>query len=212
MRTDELVRLLARDLAVKDASINAGVARSLPWALVVTGLVFVLTLGLRADIADRPVMAVVAMKLVVTCSLAATSLFLALRLARSMDFGPRPGVWLAVAPLLLTVLVGGELAHAGIAGWSDRMVGANGWFCLGAVPLLSLPPLAALFRVLRSGAVTRPMLAGFVAGLAATGIGASIYALHCTDDSPLFLALWYGIAALIVSAGGAIAGRALLRW
>jgi hypothetical protein len=44
------------------------------------------------------------------------------------------------------------------------------------------------------------------------GVGALLYATHCTDDSPLFVALWYGGATAIVVAIGALAGRRLLRW
>jgi hypothetical protein len=32
------------------------------------------------------------------------------------------------------------------------------------------------------------------------------------DDSPLFMATWYGIATVIVAAAGAFLGARLLRW
>lgn len=50
------------------------------------------------------------------------------------------------------------------------------------------------------------------AGLAAGAIAAAIYAWHCPDDSPLFLATWYMIAIAGVTVGGALLGRRLLRW
>ena len=59
------------------------------------------------------------------------------------------------------------------------------------IPMLSVLPLAALLFALRQGAPSRPALTGAVAGLAATGIGATLYASHCMDDSPLFMAAWY---------------------
>jgi hypothetical protein len=55
-------------------------------------------------------------------------------------------------------------------------------------------------------------LAGAVAGLAASGIAATFYASNCTDDSPLFVLLWYPIAIAIVTAVGYILGKRLLRW
>lgn len=64
----------------------------------------------------------------------------------------------------------------------------------------------------RRGAPARPTLAGFLAGLAAAGIGASVYAVHCTDDSPLFVALWYTLGIAMVAAVGAALGRIVLRW
>lgn len=212
MKTDDLIRALASDGVAEAASVRGTAAWAVPVAALAVGAAFLLTLGLRADIAAGSVLAATAMKLAVTLTLAATGVFLALRFARSTEFGVRIPLVLAIAPLLLALFVFGDLARAGVPGWSARMIGTNGLFCLTMAPLLSLPPLAGLLHVLRAGAVTRPAFAGFVAGLAATGIGASFYALHCTDDSPLFLALWYGLTALIVGGAGAAAGKMFVRW
>jgi hypothetical protein len=65
---------------------------------------------------------------------------------------------------------------------------------------------------LRSAAPASPTLAGAAAGLLAATAAASLYAFHCFDDSPLFVATWYTLAAIPVVAIGAIAGRRLLRW
>ncbi|MEA2988814.1 MAG: hypothetical protein QOG83_1525, partial [Alphaproteobacteria bacterium] len=46
----------------------------------------------------------------------------------------------------------------------------------------------------------------------AGALGAAIYAAHCPDDSPLFIAAWYSIAIAVVAAVGAAAGRWVLRW
>ena len=66
--------------------------------------------------------------------------------------------------------------------------------------------------MLRSGAPASPALAGAAAGLLAATAGATLYAFHCFDDSPLFVVTWYVLAALPVIALGAILGRRLLRW
>ena len=65
---------------------------------------------------------------------------------------------------------------------------------------------------MRQGAPEKPGFAGAMAGIAASGIGATFYAANCTDDSPLFVALWYPMAIAIVAAIGYVAGRRLLRW
>jgi hypothetical protein len=78
--------------------------------------------------------------------------------------------------------------------------------------MLSLAPLAALLMALRSAAPASPALAGAVAGLLAAASGAILYAFHCFDDSPLFVATWYTLAALPVVAVGSMAGHRLLRW
>jgi hypothetical protein len=65
---------------------------------------------------------------------------------------------------------------------------------------------------LRSGATTAPGLAGWVAGVAGGGFAAMIYALHCTEDSPLFYVTWYGLAIIGVTVASVLIGRRILRW
>ncbi|RTL73692.1 MAG: DUF1109 family protein, partial [Bradyrhizobiaceae bacterium] len=43
-------------------------------------------------------------------------------------------------------------------------------------------------------------------------LGATLYASHCADDSPLFVATWYTLAAAFVTLIGAMAGRRVLRF
>jgi hypothetical protein len=51
-----------------------------------------------------------------------------------------------------------------------------------------------------------------MAGAAAAGVGALVYASSCPDDSPLFVATWYPLATLICMGVGALAGRRFLAW
>ena len=64
----------------------------------------------------------------------------------------------------------------------------------------------------RQGAPQNPVRAGAIAGLLAGGIGATLYAVHCFDDSPLFVATWYTLAITFVTGLGALLGARLLRW
>jgi len=93
-----------------------------------------------------------------------------------------------------------------------RMIGKNSWICMTAIPVLSLPILAGALIGLRHGAPARPAVAGAVAGLLSAGLAATLYASHCTDDSPLFVATWYTLATALVTAVGALAGSKLLKW
>jgi hypothetical protein len=93
-----------------------------------------------------------------------------------------------------------------------RLVGSNSRVCMTAVPLLSLPLLAASLIGLRHGAPTRPALAGALAGLLSAGLAATLYAAHCPDDSPLFVATWYSIGTALVTAIGALLGSKVLRF
>jgi hypothetical protein len=93
-----------------------------------------------------------------------------------------------------------------------RLIGSNSRICMTAVPLMSLPLLAAALIGLRHGAPSRPALTGAVAGLLSAGLAATLYASHCTDDSPLFVATWYTIATALVTAIGALVGSRVLRF
>ena len=77
---------------------------------------------------------------------------------------------------------------------------------------MSLPLLAGALFGLRHGAPTRPAVAGAIAGMLSAGFAATLYASHCTDDSPLFVATWYTVATALVAAVGALAGSRLLRF
>jgi hypothetical protein len=81
---------------------------------------------------------------------------------------------------------------------------------VSAIPLISLPLLAAALIGLRHGAPTRPAVTGAIAGLLSSGLAATLYAAHCTDDSPLFVATWYTLATALVTVAGALAGRRVL--
>jgi hypothetical protein len=93
-----------------------------------------------------------------------------------------------------------------------RLVGSNSRLCMTAIPLMSLPILAAALIGLRHGAPARPAVAGAVAGLMSAGLAATLYASHCPDDSPLFVATWYTLSTALVTAIGALAGSKLLKF
>jgi hypothetical protein len=93
-----------------------------------------------------------------------------------------------------------------------RLIGNNSLNCLAAVPALSLAPLVGLLVSLCSAAPASPALAGAAAGLLAAASGATLYAFHCFDDSPLFVFTWYSLATGIVVLVGWQAGLRLLRW
>lgn len=113
------------------------------------------------------------------------------------------------------MLIGAALAELVVmppSTWMPRLVGVNARFCLIVIPLLSIPPLVGFLAALRQTAPANPGLAGALAGLGAGGIGATLYASHCIDDSPLFVLTWYSLAIAIVTSVGFLAGRHLLRW
>jgi hypothetical protein len=78
--------------------------------------------------------------------------------------------------------------------------------------LLSLPALALILGVLRTGAPTRPSVTGTAAGVMSGALGAAAYAVACKNDGGLFVAIWYSTAIVIVGALGAVIGRRVLSW
>lgn len=211
MRTDDLIRALAADRTPPPLALGMSVAVALAITVPLAVLMLALSLHFR-DIAQVVGSWRFEMKYAVTLPLAGTSLWLALRLARPGADTANARRALIVAPLVLVAGVAWELASLPPDVWGKAAMGKYPLYCLVTVPLLSLPILAALLAALRRGAPDSPARAGAIAGLCAAALGSAVYALHCTDDSPLFLALWYGIGVAAVTIAGSLAGRVVLRW
>jgi hypothetical protein len=211
VETNDFINLLAQDAPVR-SRIGRTLALAAIGGILISGAMFFAGIGFRDDIDAALQPSRFLFKLVFTIALAATAFSLVYRIGR-------PGVplkrwsWaLLAAPLLLAAAVFTEMAVMPADSWSARMVGHNARFCLTFIPLLSIGPLACFIFALRQSAPAKPGIAGAVAGLAASGIAATFYASNCTDDSPLFVALWYPIAIALVTLVGYIAGSKLLRW
>jgi hypothetical protein len=212
MDTNELVRSLAADHAFRARPVGPVLAVALALALPFTMTMFMMRLGMRPDFMAATHNPFFVLKFVFTLAVAVTSVALASRLVRPGADVLR-AAWLLVIPvLLLAGGIGADMMLPEGSPWMVRMRGSNSMVCLSAIPALSLPLLIAALIGLRRGATTRPMLTGAVAGLVAGGIAATFYASHCIDDSPLFVATWYGIALAFVALVGAFAGRWVLRW
>lgn len=84
--------------------------------------------------------------------------------------------------------------------------------CLLAIPILAVPPFAAIVWAVRRGAPTELTRTGSVAGLVAGALGAMAYALHGRGDALPYIALWYGGTFALCTLAGALLGPRLLRW
>jgi hypothetical protein len=152
------------------------------------------------------------LKFLVTLTLAIPAIVIGLRLVRpAAPVSNR--MWLLALPVVLLLLgVACDFLVPQRLSWSARLIGDNSRVCMTAIPAMSLPLLAAALIAFRHGAPTRPALAGAFAGLLSGGLAATLYAAHCTDDSPLFVATWYSIAIALVTAVGALVGSRVLRF
>lgn len=212
MRTDELIHALVADGERQEASIARPIALALIAGFALSVILFWVTLGPRPDVAAAFSTPRFLLKIAEALLLAAAAAPLAAKLSRpGEDIG---GVRFALfaAPILLAVTVAAELLLIAPADWMPRLVGSNSRVCLASIPFLSLPLLAAALYAQAQLAPTRPALTGAISGLFASGLAAALYAMHCPDDSPLFVATWYSIAIAAMTFVGAAAGQRLLRW
>lgn len=212
MRTDELVQALVADRTTAAPPLGAQFAWALGAGLLLSAAGFWLVLGPRGDIAAAVGTVRFDIKIVEVILLAVTAFAVVLQIGRPVPVRGWRVVALIAAPALLFATVVAELFAVPSSQWLVRLIGTNSRVCLTAIPLMSLPLLAAFMVVLRRGAPASGVVAGAVAGLAASGLAAVLYATHCPDDSPLFVAVWYPIAIGGVSVVGALVGRVLLRW
>jgi hypothetical protein len=212
MKTDDLIAALAADTKSVSGPIGRTLALAVAGGAIAAVVLFAVMLGMRADVATAITTPRFLFKFVITLSLFASALGLVWNLARP---GAIPVGWLfalAAVPALLAVGSVAEMLTVPVADWGQRLTGHNSFMCVILIPMLSALPFAALLLALRQGAPSHPMLAGAVAGLVSAGIGATLYATHCPDDSPFFLSAWYVIASGFMAMLGAAIGERFLRW
>ncbi|MGA7810144.1 NrsF family protein [Bradyrhizobium sp.] len=212
MDTDQLIRTLAADNAHREKPVGFVLALALLAAAPVSLLMFFAVLGVRPDVMTAMHNPFFDLKFAVTLALAISAIMVSLHLSRP-EASLRGWAFLLALPVgLLAAGIAGEMMLPQRLPMMTRLVGSNSKICMTSIPLLSLPLLVAALIGLRHGAPARPAMAGAVAGLLSAGLAATLYASHCTDDSPLFVATWYTIATALVTAFGALAGSKVLRF
>jgi hypothetical protein len=212
MKTDDLISLLASDNPASGPDLRMRLAIGALSGAAISIAVVIFSYGIRHDLSAIASNWRVMAKFAVALSFALSAAILSLRL--SQPFRPLPRDWLLLLPsaFILAAACLGELATTPPEEWWRRAVGLYTVPCLVSVPLLAAAPLIGIVWALRKGAPASATQAGLAAGGMAAGIGAAIYALHCPDDSPLFLALWYVAATALVMIVALSCGRRFLRW
>ncbi len=210
MRTDQLIDALSRDPAPALPAMNALIARALAVGGLISLGLMLATVGVRREMAAATMQGWFVLKLALVALIALAGWKLASRAGkpgRSLQFGVLAAAVAAIALACFT-----DLWMLGTPGVGRRIIGDNALLCIVTIPFLSIAPLVAGFIAMRDGAPTRPTQAGAALGLLAGGIGGVMYGLHCTDDSPLFVAIWYVAGIGLVTLAGAAAGRRWLSW
>lgn len=211
MRTDDLITALAADVRAVRPPTSQTVALAFLLGAAASFAALLATLGVRPDFADALATWRFDLKVVLAASAFAIGFAECVRLARpAPTTGPSVLIWAVPALLLAAIAI--ELAAVPADLWGSRLLGTNAAPCLTAIPLLALVPLALGLFAMRNSAPRSPTLAGAAIGFASAMLAATVYALHCFDDSPLFVATWYTLASIPVVVVGALVGRRLLKW
>ena len=214
MRTDELINTLVGDHASqpRPKPVAYGLVMAIIGGLAISSALFSLTLGMRPDILSALSTWRFDLKLSVNLVLVIAAAWVALRLSSPTTTPLSAMRALLVPALLLLAAVVYELVTVPSPEWLARAMGINASMCFMSIISLSLVPLMGVIYALRQGAPSSPAVAGAVGGLLAGAVGATVFAMHCTNDSPLFVAIWYALAIGLVATVGLLAGQYVLRW
>jgi hypothetical protein len=212
METEQLIRTLAADNAHRARAVGVTLTLALLVAAPVSVAMFMMGLGVRPDVMTAMHNPFFDLKFVVTLALAIAAIAVSLHLSRP-EASLKGWGWLLLIPVgIIAAGIASEMMMPQRLPMMTRLIGSNSRVCMTAIPLLSLPLLAGALAGLRHGAPARPALAGALAGLVSAGLAATLYASHCTDDSPLFVLTWYTISTAAVTAVGALIGAKVLRF
>ena len=213
MKTDELVAFLSINPEPVD---RRSVARTLGVALAAGSIVALgitsVGLGVRSDLMTAHALIFLAVKLAFAVGIVSFALVYLTRLARPGGERKTPSFLLAMPFLVVVLLAAISLGFAPSSHWEKMIVGDQWLECLLSIPIIAIMPFAAAIWAVRRAAPTDLARAGAFAGLIAGGVSAMAYALHCTDDSIPFVAVWYGGTIVLCTLAGATLGPRLLRW
>jgi hypothetical protein len=213
MKTDDLVAMLSTNVepigrGLVGRTISIAVAAG---AVIALGFTLV-ALGIRADLTTTRAAVFLLLKVAFALAVIGVAIRYLTRLAR-------PGAERGISPLSIVVpfaaiaLLGLiSLGGAPSAHWNRMILGDEWLECLLSIPIIAIVPFAVTIFAVRRAAPTNLVRAGAVAGLIAGGVSAMAYALHCTDDSLPFVAVWYGGTIVLCTLAGAALGPRLLRW
>lgn len=214
MRTDDLIaRLAAETTVVKPYAVERKVTLHLMIGGAAAVALLVTLLGFRPDMGAAVGTVAFWVKFGFTAAVAALGVAATCRLARPGAI-LLPAFWI-VAAMPFTAVAAMAALEIVAAAPADRVtvwLGSSWKTCPVWIPLISAPVLLAVTLCMRRFAPTRPVLTGMALGMAAGGVGATVYGLHCQENAAAFLATWYLLGMAIVGAIGAAIGPRALRW
>jgi hypothetical protein len=213
MKTDDLVALLSASLepvdrgwAVRTLGVALGAGSILALGITIVGL------GVRPDLMTARALIFVVIKLFFAVGIVSLALVYLTRLTRPGAQRKTSSFLIAMPFLVIVGLAAISLGLAPSSHW-DRMIAGDQWLeCLVSVPIIAIVPFAISVWAVRRAAPTNLARTGAFTGLIAGGVSAMAYAVHCTDDSLPFVAVWYSGTIVLCTLAGAALGPRLLRW
>jgi len=213
MNTDHLISILSTNVEPVDhrwTVRNIGLAIAV--GAVVSAAVVSLVLGPRANLTTVGAFIPAVLKVAATFIILVPASLYLIRLSRPGGEQKSSAALLALPFVVVMLLVVLGLAFAPNSHWKGAILSGNWLECLLSIPLIAIVPFSVIVWAVRQMAPTDLPRTGALAGLVAGCLSAIGYALHCTDDSVPFFALWYGGTIAVCTFAGWKLGPKLLRW
>ncbi len=213
MKTDDLVAALSTHLEPVNRKL---VSRTVYIALAAgtaVALAFMLVgLGVRPDLMTARALIFLLLKLAFTVGIVGLASIYLTRLARPGGERRTSSISPMIPFAAIVLLAAISLGLAPSSYWNKMVMGDEWLECLLSIPIIAIVPFAVIIAAVRRAAPTNLVRTGAFAGLISGGVSAAAYALHCTDDSLPFVAVWYGGTIVLCTLAGAALGPRLLRW
>jgi len=213
MKTNDLIAMLGTNVEpVSRGQLARTVGASLLIGAGAALGTMLLAFGIRTDLSHANAWRFLVVKVLFTVGMTLVASIYLFGIARPTVEQKTPSIPLALPFVAIMLLAAISLASAPATHWSKMIAGDRWLECLLSIPAIAIAPFAAIVWAIRRMAPTDLERAGGLAGLVAGGVSATGYALHCTDDSLPFIALWYSATIALCTIAGAKLGPRLLRW
>jgi hypothetical protein len=213
MKTDDLVAALSTRIEpVNRRLVNWTMGIALLAAAVVALGLMLAGLGIRADLMTARALTFLVLKLAFAVGVVGVSSIYLMRLTRPGGERRTSSIRIMMPFAAIVLLAAVSLGLAPSSHWDEMVMGDQWLECLLSIPIIAIAPFAIIVAAMRKAAPTNLQRTGALTGLIAGGVSAVGYALHCTDDSLPFIAIWYGGTMLLCTLAGAALGPRLLRW
>lgn len=216
MDTNELVSKLVDDLnPVKP--LPSAKCCSIYWIGMAAFLVVVTVIvlgGVRPDFLEvirRPVFLFENFAMLVAGLLAASVAF-QLRVPQAVITLPIKGLLIAASAIWIFEVIRCYLNAENLAPEARLDFAHYIHDCLIDLTLIMVIPAAFMFFMLKKGATTQALWAGYAALLATASLAALGMRYLCPVDDPAHLLVWHFLPVLAYAVIGSIVGRYLLRW